>query len=183
MTLENILLLLIVGGVIGGIAHILAQFRIENSTLRVNGQTTSFIITIILIVFSGFVGIAGAVAIQFILIMLGAFRTIATLTDEMFALSISVAAGFGAKSPDKALEGPVAREPLSPAAGDEGHGKEHQKEKLKPHQDGQEVNDVHRMFALVGKDLGRQPPPEKDAGHHERCPDPRQGRGELPSGG
>lgn len=94
---EQIVSLMVAGGAMGGIAHFFAQFRIKGLTLHINGETASVTTTFWQAFFSSITGIAGAMAIQFILILLGAFRSSAAPIDQIFILSISVAAGFGAK--------------------------------------------------------------------------------------
>lgn len=93
----SIFLLLCVGGAIGGIAEYLRQIVYRNKELATNSDKLLLRPAVVLLFSSAIIGLSGALALQFILIWLNAFQDTNDAKTIVFLVSISVAAGFGAR--------------------------------------------------------------------------------------
>lgn len=85
------------GGALGGIAEYLRQIKYRDQALRTNSDVISPSPFILLLLFSTVIGVAGAIAFQFILILLKSYRDANTPENILFFFAVSVAAGFGAR--------------------------------------------------------------------------------------
>ncbi len=122
MSLLEIATLVVIGGGLGGAAAFLARFTHDSGKLALlpgmtpaqdgtpdadaPSEAIGMATGVLLTAASMIVGVAGAFAIQFVLVTLDAAKLDATAKAELFVLSISVAAGFGAR---RLLPGLTAR--------------------------------------------------------------------------
>lgn len=93
----SIFLLISVGGAIGGTAEYLRKIAYRKKAWVTNSDEVSSVPVMLLLVTSAIIGLSGALALQFILIWLNAFHDTNETKDIVFLVSISVAAGFGAR--------------------------------------------------------------------------------------
>ncbi len=94
----SIITWLIAGGALGGIAEYLRQIAYRGKGLVTNDHELHAVPVILLLLASAVIGLSGAIAIQFIFILLQSFKDENTASNIIFLFSISVAAGFGARS-------------------------------------------------------------------------------------
>ncbi len=113
MDLSLILLLIGIGGALGGAAGFFGRFSLRDGAIVIERADASsdtggagavagydrvgFGAAVLLTLVSVVIGCAGALAIQFVLVVLDAAKLEASAKHELFVLSISVAAGFGAR--------------------------------------------------------------------------------------
>lgn len=88
---------LIAGGALGGGAEYLRQIVYRRGALATNSDELSLWPALGLMLISAVIGLSGAIAIQFIFVLLQSFKDDNTTTNILFLFSISVAAGFGAR--------------------------------------------------------------------------------------
>lgn len=96
----DIIMWVSIGGVLGGIAEYLRRIAYRDGAHRalvINGHELFQRPFILLLVASAIIGLSGALAFQFILISLKWISLTHTPEDILFLLSVSVAAGFGAR--------------------------------------------------------------------------------------
>ena len=93
----SIFLLVSFGGAIGGTAEYLRQIAYRNRVWVTNSDEVSSVPVMLLLLASAIIGLSGAIAIQFIFVLLGSFSAANTAKNIVFLFSISVAAGFGAR--------------------------------------------------------------------------------------
>ena len=93
----SIIAWLTAGGALGGAAEYVRQIVYRDKALRSNSDALSLWPFLVLLLFSAVVGLSGAIAIQFIFVLLQSFKADNTNTNILFLFSISVAAGFGAR--------------------------------------------------------------------------------------
>ena len=110
MTISEIVIWVVLGGAIGGLAELFTELtfgdneRGTNDDLekgavkfKYNNNEVSIWQSIVLSLISIMIGVCGSVAFQFILILLGSFKSGKDPEQILFLLSISSAAGFGAR--------------------------------------------------------------------------------------
>ena len=93
----SIFLLLSAGGALGGIAEYLRQIAYRGKGLVTNDHELRSRPVIVLVLTSAVIGLSGAIAIQFIFVLLSSFSAANTAKNIVFLFSISVAAGFGSR--------------------------------------------------------------------------------------
>lgn len=127
---NSILLLVVIGGTIGGIAEFCRQLRFsdvqailsarahkhgvdstgkntvsgadedvstDRSRFSINETFLAWWHVAPLVITNVIIGICGAIAVQFALVLLRSFRSTGSVDDQIFILSISTAAGFAAR--------------------------------------------------------------------------------------
>lgn len=104
----TVLLLILPAGAFGGVAELLRHVHYAPNSLTLYGLnirlfSTSFFA---MLVASAFVGAAGALGVHFVFILLKSFSAQDTVENLLLIASISVAAGFGART---VLPGLVSR--------------------------------------------------------------------------
>lgn len=105
MTFSDVLFWLAVGGAMGGATDLLFHIRFGKDGFGYKSPTAelasiikvTFPVFLGLTALSAFIGISGAIAIELVLIGIQKFSTEATVDNELFLLSISIIAGFGAR--------------------------------------------------------------------------------------
>ena len=109
MCVLEIVILIFIGGALGGAAEFLRRFSFADGRLvllygSVDGseaerveKRVGFGSAFLLLLFAMTIGFAGALGVQFVLVTLDAAKILDTSEHRLFLLSISAAAGFGAR--------------------------------------------------------------------------------------
>ncbi|MBL28538.1 MAG: hypothetical protein CMM50_13410 [Rhodospirillaceae bacterium] len=109
MGILEIVVLILIGGALGGAAEFLRRFSFADGRLvllygSVDGseaerieKRVGFGSAALLLLFAMTIGFAGALGVQFVLVTLDAVKILDTPEHKLFLLSISAAAGFGAR--------------------------------------------------------------------------------------
>lgn len=97
LSTSAVITLISIGGALGGSAEYLRQIAYKDEKLITNGNELLLRPAIILWLSSAAIGVSGAIAFQLIIYMLNAFDDKSTPGNIVYLLSVSVAAGFGAR--------------------------------------------------------------------------------------
>ncbi len=96
MSLLHVGALVLSGGVLGGCSDFIRGLIFRGS-LHFNDHPIGFWQSALNLLLFGFVGAAGAVALQFVFVLLDSFSDSYNVTRQVFLISVSTAAGFGAR--------------------------------------------------------------------------------------
>jgi hypothetical protein len=97
MSMFEVLIIVIAGGIVGGLASLFIRLEFVSKSFKIGEELVNSWSLIYLAFFDGFIGAAGALGVQFIIISVNSFPEKFELKNKLFLLTVSVIAGFGAR--------------------------------------------------------------------------------------
>lgn len=97
MSIGELLAWIIAGGGAGGVLGLFTRIEFSDKSLLLGQANFSGWKTVILIAISFLIGVGGAVAINWVIIGIGKFSSVATAENRLYILALSVLSGFGGR--------------------------------------------------------------------------------------